>query len=461
MLSQQQLPENIEAEEAVLGAVLLNNDTLVEAREYVEAGDFSKERHRMIFRAMEQLIDQNQVVDPLTLSDYLDTHHQLENVGGITYLTELSISTPTAENVAYYAQIVKEKSTLRKMIQVGQKLTAESYRQEKSVEMIVEDIEKEMMEISEDQRREDMKPIRNVITHVLDDINDRRENDSQITGLSTGYSDLDRMTTGLHSDELIIIAARPAIGKTAFALNIAQNVATQSGVGVAIFSLEMSAESLVSRMICAEGLIEANHMRTGNLTDDEYMNRLPLALANLSRANIYIDDTPGIRVSEIRAKCRKLAKETKNLGLVVIDYLQLIEGSSGRRENRQQEVSEISRQLKKLAKELEVPVIALSQLSRGVEKREDKRPVLSDIRESGSIEQDADIVAFLYREYYERDDDDDDTPKAPQEPESQADITEVIIEKNRSGARGTVPLIFLKSYNKFSSQTQVPVPADQ
>lgn len=271
------------------------------------------------------------------------------------------------------------------------------------------------------------------------------QNDEEITGLPTGYQALDKMTAGLQKEELIILAARPAVGKTAFALNIAQNVGTKTDNTVAIFSLEMGAESLVSRMLCAEGSIEASHLRTGQLTDDEWRN-LIVAMGSLSRASIYIDDTPGIKISEIRARCRKLAQERGNLGLILIDYLQLIEGTG--RESRQQEVSEISRQLKKLAKELKVPVIALSQLSRGVEQRQDKRPVLSDIRESGSIEQDADIVAFLYRDdYYQREGDEDENGEEPQND----NVIEVIIEKNRSGARGTVELLFIKEYNKFSS----------
>lgn len=454
------LPANEEAESAVLGAIFLDNDALVDAREYIEAEDFAIERNRIIFRAMIDLIDQNQAVDTLTLVDYLETHQNLSLVGGAAYLTELALNTPTSENVAYYAQIVKEKSDLRKIIQVSQRLANESYLQVKSVDDILESAEQALMDVSENNRKQDIKKINDVIYQVLDDIQYRFENDDEITGLSTGYPLLDKMTTGLHPDELIIIAARPAVGKTAFALNIAQNVAVKSQKAVAIFSLEMGAESLVSRMLCAEGTIESYHMRTGDFTQDEWNEKLPVAAANLSQAPIYIDDTPGIKVAEIRAKCRKIAQETKNLGLIVIDYLQLIESGGSRRESRQQEVSEISRQLKKLAKELHVPIIALSQLSRSVEQRQDKRPVLSDIRESGSIEQDADIVAFLYREeYYERDDKTSDEKKE-QFNEIQADVTEVIIEKNRSGARGTVPLIFMKNYNKFASQTFEEIPQD-
>ena len=455
----QTLPASLEAEEAVLGSVFLDNDSLITAREYINVEDFSLEKNRIIFQAMSDLSDQNQMIDSVTLGDYLETHQKLNLIGGMPSLMELAMSTPTAENVEYYAKIVREKSVLRRLIQVSQTIANDSYQQVKNVDAIIETAEKSLIEVSENQRQQDIKKIENVIYEVLNDIQHRYEMDDTITGLSTGYPQLDRMTTGLHPDELIIIAARPAVGKTAFALNIAQNVATKNEKAVAIFSLEMGAESLVSRMLCAEGTIESYHMRTGEFTTEEWEDKLPLAAASLANAPIYIDDTPGIKVAEIRAKCRKVAQETKNLGLVVIDYLQLIEGSSGRRENRQQEVSEISRQLKKLAKELRVPIIALSQLSRSVEQRQDKRPVLSDIRESGSIEQDADIVAFLYRDdYYERDNQEDKDEESFNE--IQADVTEVIIEKNRSGSRGTVNLIFMKNYNKFASQTFEEVPND-
>ena len=321
------------------------------------------------------------------------------------------------------------------------------------------------MQVSEGSSQTSFKKISTVLDESLSHIDELSQQQSDVTGLKTGYQQLDEMTTGLHKDELVIIAARPAVGKTAFALNIAQNVATRTEDGkrttVAIFSLEMGAESLVNRMLCAEGNINANHLRTGQLTPEEWES-MYMAMGTLSNAQIYIDDTPGVKVAEIRARCRRLAKEKGNLGLIVIDYLQLIEGSNP--DNRQQEVSEISRQLKKLAKELEVPVIALSQLSRGVEQRQDKRPVLSDIRESGSIEQDADIVSFLYRDdYYEHEgeDDDDQQGGSPAQQEDDADAAnvsevEVIIEKNRSGPRGTVKLLFAKSYNKFASVAYVP-----
>ena len=306
------------------------------------------------------------------------------------------------------------------------------------------------MDVSERRNRSGFREIKDVLNETLSDIDRLSQQSEDITGLPTGYREFDKMTAGLQPDNLIILAARPAVGKTAFALNIAQNVATSTDTSVAIFSLEMSAESLVNRMLCAEGSINANHLRTGQLDEGEWQN-LIVAMGALSNTSIFIDDTPGIKMAEIRAKCRRLAKEKGNLGLVVIDYLQLIEGSN--KESRQQEVSEISRQLKKLAKELSVPILALSQLSRGVEQRQDKRPVLSDIRESGSIEQDADIVAFLYRDdYYERgesksEEDGDDQDSLNQD----VGEVELIIEKNRAGARGTVKLLFIKSYNKFSN----------
>ncbi|MGL5885497.1 MAG: replicative DNA helicase, partial [Bombilactobacillus sp.] len=281
---------------------------------------------------------------------------------------------------------------------------------------------------------------------TIEDIDQRAQEDSSVTGLSTGYAELDKVTAGLHPDELVILAARPGVGKTAFALNVAENVAVHTPTTVAIFSLEMGAEQLASRLLCAQGSIDANDLRTGNLNDEEWKN-LVVATGILSRTSIYIDDTPGIKMAEIRAKCRRLAKETGNLGLIIVDYLQLIEGTG--QENRQQEVSVISRQLKRLAKELHVPVIALSQLSRGVEQRQDKRPLLSDIRESGSIEQDADVVAFLYRDDYYNDESDSDNSEDVVD--TNAGEVEVIISKNRSGPRGTIKLLFVKSYNKFAA----------
>lgn len=438
-------PQDIEAEQAVLGAIFLDNDTIIDAMEILEPRAFYRRAHQIIFQAMIQLNDRNEAIDVITLKAELESTQSLEDIGGILYLTELSQASPSAASISYYAKIVDDKAVLRNLIHTANQIVTKGFEQGEDVQSIVDDAERSILEVTEKRNSSGFKSIADVLNTAIENIDQLAQQGEAITGLPTGYQALDKMTAGLHQEELIIIAARPAVGKTAFALNIAQNIGTKTDQSVAIFSLEMGAESLVNRMLCAEGSIQAGNLRTGQLTDEEWRS-LIVAMGSLSRANIYIDDTPGIKISEIRARCRKLAQEKGNLGLILIDYLQLIEGTG--RESRQQEVSEISRQLKKLAKELKVPVIALSQLSRGVEQRQDKRPVLSDIRESGSIEQDADIVAFLYREdYYEREGDQNED----HEEKEVNNKVEVIIEKNRSGARGTVELLFIKEYNKFSS----------
>lgn len=443
-------PQNIEAEQAVLGAIFLNTDALADAMEYVEADDFYRRAHQILFQAMVDLNNDGEAIDVLTVQNYLTTNNQLDDVGGVAYIAELATSVPTAANAGYYAKIVEEKSMLRRLISTATNIITQANNGDDDVPSLLDLAERQIMDVSERRNRSGFREIKDVLNETLSDIDRLSQQSEDITGLPTGYREFDKMTAGLQPDNLIILAARPAVGKTAFALNIAQNVATSTDTSVAIFSLEMSAESLVNRMLCAEGSINANHLRTGQLDEGEWQN-LIVAMGALSNTSIFIDDTPGIKMAEIRAKCRRLAKEKGNLGLVVIDYLQLIEGSN--KESRQQEVSEISRQLKKLAKELGVPILALSQLSRGVEQRQDKRPVLSDIRESGSIEQDADIVAFLYRDdYYERGESKSEEDGDDQDSLNQ-DIGEVelIIEKNRAGARGTVKLLFIKSYNKFSN----------
>lgn len=443
-------PQNIEAEQAVLGAIFLNTDALADAMEYVEADDFYRRAHQILFQAMVDLNNDGEAIDVLTVQNYLTTNNQLDDVGGVAYIAELATSVPTAANAGYYAKIVEEKSMLRRLISTATNIITQANNGDDDVPSLLDSAERQIMDVSERRNRSGFREIKDVLNETLSDIDRLSQQSEDITGLPTGYREFDKMTAGLQPDNLIILAARPAVGKTAFALNIAQNVATSTDTSVAIFSLEMSAESLVNRMLCAEGSINANHLRIGQLDEGEWQN-LIVAMGALSNTSIFIDDTPGIKMAEIRAKCRRLAKEKGNLGLVVIDYLQLIEGSN--KESRQQEVSEISRQLKKLAKELSVPILALSQLSRGVEQRQDKRPVLSDIRESGSIEQDADIVAFLYRDdYYERgesksEEDGDDQDSLNQD----VGEVELIIEKNRAGARGTVKLLFIKSYNKFSN----------
>lgn len=443
-------PQSIDSEKAVLGSIFIDTDSLPDAMEFLEPDDFYNHAHQLIYFAMQKLADEDKSIDVITMRDLLVQENHLKDVGGIQYIAELADSVPTSAHILDYAKIVRDKSIARKLIKTATNIASDGYAGNEDVTTLLDKAEQSILNVSENRNQSGFKPIKDVLTTAFNEVEKLSKNKSAVTGLSTGYPDLDKITTGLHDDELVILAARPAVGKTAFALNLAQNIGTKTNKNVAIFSLEMSAESLVNRMICAEGSIDANHLRTGQLSPEEWDN-IMIAMGSLSRANIYIDDTAGIKISEIRAKARRLAKENDGLGLILVDYLQLIDG--GNQENRQQEVSYISRQLKKIAKELQVPVIALSQLSRGVEQRQDKRPVLSDIRESGSIEQDADIVAFLYRDdYYEREDGDDDE-NGGGDNDQQQDVgeVEVIIEKNRSGPRGTVKLLFVKSHNKFAS----------
>ncbi|RHW52274.1 replicative DNA helicase [Bombilactobacillus bombi] len=438
-------PNNKEAEQSVLGSILLRPEAIIEAMEYVTEESFYQHAHQLIFAAMVELNENDQGIDVVTVKNILDDKNQLDDIGGVSYLAELASVVPTAANVMYYAKIVADKALLRRLIATATDIVAQGYEdQDADVTNILDEAERRIMNVGEEQASGGFKKIGDVLNTTIENIDQRAQEDSQVTGLSTGYSELDKVTAGLHEDELIILAARPGVGKTAFALNVAENVAVHTPTTVAIFSLEMGAEQLASRLLCAQGSIDANNLRTGNLNDEEWQN-LIVATGILSRTSMYIDDTPGVKMAEIRAKCRRLAKETGNLGLIIVDYLQLIEGTG--QENRQQEVSVISRQLKKLAKELHVPVIALSQLSRGVEQRQDKRPMLSDIRESGSIEQDADVVAFLYRDdYYNDGNEDEDATE-----DTNAGEVEVIVGKNRSGPRGTVKLLFVKSYNKFAA----------
>lgn len=441
-------PHNNEAEQSVLGSVLLRPEALITAMEYLQTSDFYRRAHQLIFQAMIDLNDKNEEIDVVTVANVLETSKQLEDVGGTPYLAELANVVPTAANVEYYAKIVEDRSLLRRLIQASTDIISETYEESDDVSTILDAAEQKILEVSERKNRSGFVKISEVLKDSMEEIDQLYKNAEDITGLSTGYRALDLMTAGLHEDELIILAARPGVGKTAFALNVAQNIGTSTDENIAIFSLEMGATQLVNRMLCAEGTINANNLRTGQLTEEEF-EKLFVAMGSLSKSNIYIDDTPGIRVSEIRSKARRLMQERGGIGLIIIDYLQLIEGSG--RESRQQEVSEISRQLKKLAMELNVPVIALSQLSRSVEQRQDKRPILSDLRESGSLEQDADIVAFLYREDYYRSEDGED-----EEEQEEDNVVEVLIEKNRSGARGSVKLLFIKEYNKFSSLSYYP-----
>ncbi|MBM7716828.1 replicative DNA helicase [Siminovitchia sp. FSL H7-0308] len=428
-------PQNIEAEQAVIGAVFLEPSAIVLASEILVPEDFYRSAHQKIFEVMIELNESGKAVDLVTVTEKLAASKLLEDVGGVSYLSELSISVPTAANIGYYARIVEEKALLRRLIRTATDIATNGYTREDEVEELLDEAEKSIMEVAQRKNASAFQNIKDILVRTYDNIEMLHNRKGEITGIPTGFSELDRMTAGFQRNDLIIVAARPSVGKTAFALNIAQNVGTKTDENVAIFSLEMGAEQLVMRMLCAEGNIDAQNLRTGALTDEDW-RKLTMAMGSLSNSGIYIDDTPGIRISEIRSKCRRL-KQEHGLGMILIDYLQLIQGSGRAKENRQQEVSEISRSLKALARELEVPVIALSQLSRGVEQRQDKRPIMSDIRESGSIEQDADIVAFLFREdYYD------------QESENK-NIIEIIIAKQRNGPTGTVQLAFVKEYNKF------------
>lgn len=443
----QQIPHDSEAEKAVLGAVFLDPEAIIDASDVLQPDDFYEHANRIVFQAMLNISDREEVIDPVTLQDELKKNNQVDDIGGIAYVTELSMATPTAAHVTYYAKIVKRKAILRNLISTSQRIIQNAIEGSDDITDILDDAESQIMGVSQDNASGGFKSIHDVLNTAMEEINSIPDDGNMVTGLPSGFSELDKMTTGFHDDELIILAARPGVGKTAFALNVAQFVGLKTDKTVAMFSLEMGAEQLVQRMLASEGLIDSQHLRTGQLTDEEW-RKLVVAAGSLDNTSIYIDDTPGIKMSEIRAKARRLAKEKGNLGLIVIDYLQLIEGP--RSESRQQEVSAISRQLKKLAKELHIPVIALSQLSRSVEQRQDKRPVLSDIRESGSIEQDADIVAFLYRDDYYRDERDEDDEGEVEAEEDNGEV-EVIIEKNRSGTRGTVKLMFSKPYNRFSN----------
>ena len=429
-------PHNNEAEQSVIGAIFLEPQALITAAELLMPEDFYRMAHEKIFQTMIILSDKGQAIDVVTVTEELSAKKELEDVGGISYLMEIANSVPTAANIVHYARIVEEKALLRRLIRVATSIVEDGYAREDEVEALLAEAEKKMMEVSSRKNAGDFRHIKDVLVETYDSIELLHTQKGDVTGIPTGFRDLDKITAGFQRNDLIIVAARPSVGKTAFALNVAQNVATKTDENVAIFSLEMGAEQLVMRMLCAEGNIDAQVLRTGALEAEDW-RKLTMAMGSLSNAGIFIDDSPGIRVNDIRSKCRRLQQE-HGLGMIMIDYMQLIAGSGSKPgENRQQEVSEISRSLKSLARELKVPVIALSQLSRGVEQRQDKRPMMSDLRESGSIEQDADIVSFLYREdYYDK------------ETENQ-NMIEIIIAKQRNGPTGTVTLAFAKEYNKF------------
>ena len=428
-------PHDIEAEQAVLGSMLTDKDATIAAIEVLKEDDFYREDNKLIYRAILNLYNRAEPVDIITLKSELTSMGKFDAVGGLEYLADLPEKVPTTANVERYIKIVEEKAILRNLIKTANEIISLGYDPTEEVENIMDSAEKKIFDIMQSKNQKGYSPIKDVLVDTFSQLEVLYNQKQHITGVPTGFADLDYKTAGLHGSDLILLAARPAMGKTAFALNIATNAAVRAKVPVAIFSLEMSKEQLVNRVLCGEAMVDSNKVRTGKLDEQDWA-KLASALGPLSESEIYIDDTPGISVMEIRAKCRKLKLE-KNIGLVVIDYLQLIQGSNKRGGSREQEISEISRSLKILAKEINVPVIALSQLSRAPEQRPDHRPMLSDLRESGAIEQDADIVMFLYRDDYYNEDSD------------KKNIAEVILAKHRAGSTGTVELLWLGNYTKF------------
>ena len=428
------LPNNIEAEESVLGACFLSKYALQKACESLTPDSFYDEKNGKIFAAMNALVDEKTPIDITTVTGYLKKNNQLTEIGGVEYLTEVLNFVPTASNIDYYIKNVEDASILRKLIETATDIASEGYRTDETVNEILDNSEKKILNIVKNRKSSEFRSIKDILQKTQSDLERLSEHKGEVTGLATGWYDIDKLTTGLHPNELIIIAARPAMGKTVFALNLATHAAMTQDKSVALFNLEMSAEQLAMRIISSLGQVDGFKLRTGNLMNTDW-KRINEAVSQLSNTNLVMDDTPGITIGEIRAKCRRLASSEKGLALVVIDYLQLISGGKNYGANRQQEVSDISRSLKTLAMQLQVPVIALSQLSRSVEAREDKRPIMSDLRESGSIEQDADIVAFLYR---------DDYYKKEARNEDNTSIVELIIGKHRNGPTATVELLFKK-----------------
>ena len=430
-------PHDIEAEQAVLGCMLTDQDAVTSAVEKLKPEDFYREDNKIIYSAIINLYNKAQPIDVITLKSELTYMGKFDAVGGLEYIAELPEKVPTTSNVDRYIKIVEEKSMLRNLIKTANDIIEMGYEQSDEVEDIMDNAEKKIFNVMQRKNQTGYTSISDILVDSFTRLEELYNQKQHITGVPTGFIQLDDKTAGLHGSELILIAARPAMGKTAFALNIATYASTRANVPVAIFSLEMSKEQLANRILCSEALVDSNNVRTGKLNDEE-LAKLAETSGELSQAPIYVDDTPGISIMEIRAKCRKMKLE-KNIGLVIIDYLQLIQGSSKNANNRVNEIGEISRSLKILAKELNVPVIALSQLSRAVESREDHRPMLSDLRESGSIEQDADIVMFLYRDDYYN------------EESTKKNIAEVIIAKQRSGSTGTVELAWMGQYTKFGN----------
>lgn len=429
-------PHDDAAELSVLGAMFLDREAASIALEVLQGADFYRPDHRQVFEAAEELYHSGIPIDMITVKNKLEEKQVFEQIGGISFLVSISTAVGSSVNVRHYATIVEEKAVLRKLIHAAGNISQMSYEGKTDINAIMDNAEKSIFDIMQNRHSDQFHHIRDIAVDSIEKIEDIYYSKGKLTGVPTGFLDFDQKTAGLQKSDLILLAARPSMGKTAFALNIIQNAAIRSNVPTAVFSLEMSREQLVNRMLCSEAMLDAQRLRTGELTDSDWTDLIQ-AMGPLSQAPIYIDDTPGVTPMEIRSKCRRLKVE-KGLGLIVIDYLQLMNGN-GRTDSRQQEISEISRSLKAIAREMEAPVIALSQLSRACEQRADHRPMLSDLRESGAIEQDADVVAFLYRdEYYFP-----DTEKKNQ--------AELIIAKQRNGPTGTVDLTWMGQYTKFGN----------
>ena len=427
------LPQSIEAEQSVIGSMIIDKSAIAQVAEKLTEDDFYRDGHKIIYKAIFEMFKNDMAVDLVTLLEYLKSTDQLEKAGGVTYITEVSSSVPTTANLSSYIKIVEEKSILRRLIKASTTIIEDSYNKQGEVEGVLDLAEKKIFDIAEKRSTSDFEALSDVLERGFLEIERLFNNKGQITGVPSGFTDLDAKTSGFQKGDMVLIAARPSMGKTTFALNIAENAALREGKSVVIFSLEMPKEQLAYKLLCSEANVDMLKLRTGNLDDKDWEN-IARATGPLSKAKIYIDDTAGVTVMEMRSKCRRLKMEY-GIDLILIDYLQLMSGSSS--ENRQQEVSEISRSIKALAKEMECPVIALSQLSRAPEQRADHRPMLSDLRESGSIEQDADLVMFLYRdEYYNKETED-------------KNMAECIVAKHRNGPVGTVKMAFLGALSKF------------
>ena len=430
------LPQSLEAEQSVIGAMIIDKSAIAKALEKLNEEDFYRDGHKVIFKSIREMFSKDMAVDLVTLLEYLKSTDMLEKAGGVTYISEVSSSIITTANLEAYIKIVEEKSTLRKLIKSATSIIEESYNKQDKVEEVSDLAQKKIFDLAEKQGSNDYEPLSNVLERGFLEIERLFNNKGSITGVSSGIRDLDAKTSGFQKGDMVLIAARPSMGKTTFSLNIAEHAALREGKSVVIFSLEMSKEQLAYKLLCSEANVDMLKLRTGNLDDDDW-ERIARATGPLSKAKIYIDDTAGLSVMEMRSKCRKIKME-HGIDMILIDYLQLMSGSSGS-ESRQQEVSEISRSIKALAKEMECPVIALSQLSRAPEQRADHRPMLSDLRESGSIEQDADVVMFLYRdEYYNKETED-------------KNIGECIIAKQRNGPVGTVRMAWIGAHSKFAN----------